>query len=182
VNGEGRPGGGTETADQLAKAKPSVGQIPPVGPIPTADVCLVGALLYSAPSDARDVLRHVRDTDIECPALAAVLSPIHRLIASGSPHGPQLVLDELRRKGELKSLVADKLRAATTSGADSTAARYYAGAVVAESLRRRIAAAGDALTVGAYEVAEAELAPLVARAAAAVEDCAERLQRLRGPS
>lgn len=180
MNGEGRPGGGTETAQEPAKAKASLGQIPPVGPVPTADVCLVGALMYCSPADAAGVVSLVLDDDLESPALAAVLGAIRRLVEAGRPSGPQVVLDELRRTGNLKSLVVDQLCTATTCGAASASAGDYACAVVAESLRRRIAAAGDALTVTAWWAAESSLAPLVTRAAESIGSCASRLATLRG--
>lgn len=157
-------------------------QISPVGPVPSADVCLVGALLYSAPSGAADVLALVHDGDVEQPTLAAVLAAVRRLADSGKPIGPQTTFDELRRVGQLRGGVPDALRDATTCGADSTSARHYAAAVVAGSLRRRVESAGVALTAIAADGAEADIAPLVAWATAACLETAERLRRLRGES
>ncbi len=76
--------------------------------------------------------------------------------------------------------MAEQLKAATTSGADPPAAvRQYAIASVADSLRRRTAAAGAALSAIA-EGAEADIAPMVERAATSVRDCADRLATCGG--
>ncbi|NTY58679.1 hypothetical protein [Mycolicibacterium sphagni] len=180
MNGEGRPSGGTETADQLAKASSSVGQIPPVGPHPGVDVLLVGAALWGGPRLFLASLRFVEDDDIENPALAQVLAAARSLIFADLPHSPQLVLDKLKRSGSLTPAVAEQLKAATTSGADPGAVLHYAAAVVADSLRRRAAAAGAALSAIGERSPEADIAPMVERAAASVRDCAERLAVLRG--
>ncbi|EUA20873.1 hypothetical protein I545_1318 [Mycobacterium kansasii 662] len=70
--------------------------------------------------------------------------------------------------------------AATTSGACSSAARHYAAAVVAESLRRQVESAGSALSAAAGTAPEIDLAALVERAAASISGCAWRLEQLRG--
>jgi replicative DNA helicase len=183
---ECRPTGGTasNTTGQVDTPDPtgSTGQLRPVGPHPSTDVLLVGSLLWwsSSPTDAADVLRHVRDDDISSPALATVLAAIRLLAQTGRPCGPQLVADELRRAGTLTRAVADQLRAATTCGADPLAASHYAAAMVAESLRRRIDSAGHALMLAAQDAAEAELVALVEQTAALVSDCGNRLAVLRG--
>jgi hypothetical protein len=184
---EGRPGGNTnaETAHEpasraTATIPPRGTQIPPVGPHPDVDVLFVGSLLWSTPAYAAEVLAFVLDDDIESPTLAIVLGAVRTLAYAGKPVGPQLVLDELRRFSAIRGDVAEQLKTATTSGADPGAARFYAAAVVADSLRRRVASAGVALTDTARGSAEADLAPLVTRAATACTDCAERLRHLRG--
>lgn len=156
-------------------------QIPPVGPHPGVDVLLVGAALW-APAEAIQLvnLAWVKDEDVENPALATVLSTIRSLMYARQPHSPQLVLDELKRAGSLTEPVAEQLKAATTSGADPNALPQYAAATVADSLRRRTAAAGYALTTIAAEGAEADIAPMVEWAAESVRDCARRLEQLRG--
>lgn len=181
VNGEGRPGN-TETADQLAKATASLGQIPPVGPHPTTGVLLLGALLWSQPAEAAAVLELVTYDDMPTASLSLVLSAVRRLVTAGTPSGPQLVLDALRREGTLKNFALKDLQDAATSGAQPLALREYAAAVVSESLRRRIDSAGVALTTAAADAAEAALAPLVSRATVACLDCAGRLAVLRGES
>jgi hypothetical protein len=127
--------GTTTGADQLAKANASLGQIPPVGPHPTTGVLLVGALLWSEPAEAAAVLELVTDDDLATPSLSLVLSAVRRLVTAGTPPGPQLVLDALRREGTLKHFAAKDLEDATTSGAQPLALRSYAGAVVSEALR-----------------------------------------------
>lgn len=163
-------------------ARMSATQIAPIGPHPSADVLLVGALLWSDPDAAVDVLRLVHDDDLADPPTAAVLAAVRSRADTGRPLGPQLVLDELRRIGQLRGSVPDRLRDATTCGAVAEQARDLAAAVVADSLRRRVESAGHALTTAAGMAAEADLAPMVAAAAAAVSDCAHRLQLLRGDS
>jgi replicative DNA helicase len=141
---------------------------------------LVGSLLWSSSADAADVLDHMRDDDLADPALAAVLAALRRLVDAGRSHGPQLVLDELRRSGTVSTSVAEQLKAATISGADPFAARHYAAATVADSLRRRVESVGAALVSAAEDAAEADLSPLIAQGAASVADCAHRLKLLRG--
>lgn len=182
MNGEGRRGGDTGAADQLAKARASVGQIPPVGPHPSVEVLLVGAALWEADHLALVSLAFVKDDDLDDRALAQVLAAVRSMVYARQPHGPQLVLAELKRSGSLTPAVAERLAAATTSGADPAAVRHYAIAVVAESLRRRAASAGAALSAIAETSAEADIAPMVERAAASVRDCADRLAALRGGS
>jgi replicative DNA helicase len=180
LNGEGRPGG-TETAHQPAKTDShSVRQIPPVGPHPTAGVLLLGASFWASHADAAEVLELVLDADMPSPSLAIVLAAVRRLVARGTPPGPQLVADELRRVGTLKHFAAKDLQDATTCGAQSLAIREYAAAVVSESLRRLIDSAAAALQAAAVECAEDELAPMVARATQSATDCAQRLRHLRG--
>lgn len=161
-------------------ADPTSGQIPPVGPHPSVDVLLVGAVLWEPDRVFLLPLGLVHDDDIENPALAQVLAVARSMVYADQPHGPQLVMAELKRAGALTPAVAEALKAATTSGADPGAVRQYAIAVVADSLRRRAASAGAALTGIAEHTPEADIAPMVERAAASVRDCAERLATLRG--
>lgn len=156
-------------------------QIRSVGPEPAVAEMLVGALLYSSSAEAAAVLALVHDDDVD-PPLSTVLSAIRRLADCGVTPSPQLVLDELKRQGSLTRQVATTLMAATTSGACSSAARHYAGAVVAESLRRQVESAGSALSAAAGTAPEIDLAPLVERAAASISGCAWRLEQLRGES
>lgn len=173
---------GAELARSATYAPASApGQLPPVGPQPTPDLLLVGALLWSIPAvDPRPVLALVADDDVADPALALVLGVVRAMLAAGAPVSPVLVVDQLRRGGEPSKPVADRLMQATAAGAVPFALRAYAAAVVAGSLRRRFESAGAALTAAAAEVAEADLGPMAERAAAAVVDCADRLAALRG--
>jgi replicative DNA helicase len=159
-------------------------QVCPVGAHPGPDALLVGALLWSAPADVASVLRLVRDDDVENPALAEVLAAVRSLNEAHKPHGPQLVLDELRRTARLMrhNGVAGQLQAATTSGADASAAWSYGAAVVAGSLRRRIDSAGIAFQTAASEAAESDLAEHVWVWSSAIAECAGRLRQLRGES
>jgi len=156
-------------------------QIAPVGPHPGVDVLFIGSLLWSGRIEAGIVLAFVHDDDFESTVLSIVVAAIRQLVLAEKPIGPQMVMDELRRTGELTRQVAVQLQAATTSGADSgVPVRHYAAPVVADSLRRRVESAGVALTTAADEMAEDDLAPLVQRAAVSVRDCANRLAALRG--
>lgn len=167
----------------MSKHEPlSAGQIPSVGPTPSAGVLLLGALFFSAPPAAANVLKLVLDDDMPSPSQAAVLSAVRRLVSAGTPPDPQLVLDELKRAGTLKAFAARDLQDAVTCGAQPQAVREYGAAVVSESLRRRIESAGVALTAAASDAAEVALAPLVSRATVSCLDCAGRLAELRGES
>lgn len=156
-------------------------QLPTVGRPPAAEVLLIGALLWPTPGiDPGPVLSLVTDDDLADPLLAEALMVARSLVYAREPIGPVIVLDELRRIGGPRRAVADRLEAATVSGAVPQAIRGYACAVVAASLRRRMESAGAALSAAAESMAEADLGPLAERAAAAVADCAARLEKLRG--
>lgn len=151
--------------------------------IVSADVLLVGALLWAKPSaSTTEVLRLVVDDDIESNAGAEVLAAARRLIESKTPAQAQLVFDELQRVGAIRDHngVRAFLEAATTSGAEPMSLRSYASAVVGRSLRRRIASYGEVLSTAARESAEVELGSHVEQAARVIGDCAERLRTLRG--
>lgn len=156
-------------------------QVSPVGPHPDAATLLLSALMWAPPADSVDVVRLVRDDDLADPALAVLLAAVRALLEGDKPASPQLVADELRRVGNFRGNVPDRLRAATTAGgAVGAAVRCYAAAAVAESLRRRVESAGYALSTAAPSAAESELAPTVATAAVTIADCAHRLAVLRG--
>ncbi|BBZ17074.1 hypothetical protein [Mycolicibacterium gadium] len=140
----------------------------------------LGSLLWSEPVDAAAVLDLVNDDDMATPSLSALVGAVRRLVSAGTPAGPQLVLDAVRREGTLKHFAAKALADAATSGAQPMAAREYAAAVLSESLRRRIESAGRALVSAATDAAEVELAPLVSKVTVACLDCAARLDELRG--
>ncbi|MGO8767968.1 hypothetical protein [Mycobacterium sp.] len=119
-------------------------QIQPIGPHPSVDTLLIGALLWAPVQTAVSVLGLVDDDDLEHPAAATVLAAIRALALAGTPTGPQLVFDELKRTGEATALVLDHLRAAVTSGAEPLAADASAAAVVASRFRRFVANIGNA--------------------------------------
>ena len=145
-----------------------------------ADVHLIGALLYSATADATAVLADVLDDDVESRALAVVLAAVRRLNAVGARHDPVLVLDELRRTGDVSQRgVTDALNAAATCGAEPLAAPQYATAVVAAALRREFESAGTALRSLAAEAPEEDLIERANVMARMIGDCAARLERLR---
>jgi replicative DNA helicase len=158
----------------------TLGQHPPVGPHPVTGVLLIGGLMWLPPADAAEVVAAVLDDDMPTLPLSTVLAAVRRLVSAGTPAGPALVIDELRRAGRLDRVTANHVQDAATSGAQPGAVRSYAAAVLAEALRRRIDSAGTALTAAAADAAEADLAPLVTRAAESVRDCADRLTALRG--
>jgi replicative DNA helicase len=156
-------------------------QAPPIHANPGAAELLVGALMYSTPEEARAVLTYVLDDDVDWP-LTPILAAARRLAGNGVPPSPQLVSDELRRSGKLDRRIAVALASATTSGACAAAARQYAAAAVAESLRARAESAGTALTSAATNAGEVDLAPLATRAAESISDCSNRLAALRSES
>src|SRR6476469_7546828 len=107
-------------------------QIPAVGPTPLIAEVFIGSLLFSTVAEVRDVLRFVDDSDLDEPA-ATVLAAVRALALRGTPPGPPLVSEDLRRRGKYTRSVAVWLNSATTSGACSAAARNYAAVVVAEA-------------------------------------------------
>jgi hypothetical protein len=154
--------------------------MPPVGQTPDLETVFTGTLLWSSPADAAAVLELVADDDLESPALSVLVATIRRLAVAGKPCDAQMTLDELGRDGGVHRGIALALMDATASGAVPQASRFYAAAVVAGSLRRRVESAGHALIAAAEDAAESNLAATVSRATVACLDCAGRLAELRG--
>jgi hypothetical protein len=154
-------------------------QIAAVGPNPLVGELLVGALLFSTVDEVRSVLRFVDDADLDEPA-CTVLHAVRALALRGTPPSPQLVSDDLRRRGKLTRSVSVWLNAATTSGACSSAAKDYAAAVVAQAFRSNVESFGAAMTSMSVTASEAEVATLVERTADGIRSIVSRLQELRG--
>jgi replicative DNA helicase len=154
-------------------------QVRAVGVVPTVSDLFVGALLYSSAAEVLDVARFVDLDDFDEPGRAVVAS-VKALAGRGVPPSPQLVADDLKRQGKLTRSSAVWLTSATTSGACAAAARSYAGAVVAESLRRQTESFGQALVSVSATASEAELASLVETASSRIRYVAARLAELRG--
>jgi replicative DNA helicase len=153
-------------------------QLLPVGPHPAADMLLVGAMLGS-PQERGGVLALVHDDDLVTPALGTVLAEIRGMAERGRRITPQLVLDEVCRRG-VKREVCTALLDATTCGAWPEACRDYAAAVLAAALRRQVESGGATLVSAAVEAAEADLPVIAATVAQRCADIAARLQQLRG--
>jgi hypothetical protein len=154
-------------------------QHPSVGSSPTVGELFVGALMFSTVNETRAVLLFVEDLDVDEPA-ATVLAAVRVLALRGTPPSPQLVRDELKRRGKLTKSTGLWLASATTSGACSSAASAYAGAVVAESFRANVEILGSALIDASTTSSEREVGQLVERAVARLRGIAARLAELRG--
>lgn len=154
-------------------------QLRHTGNMPTEVECFVGALMFSTLPEVREVLRYVADDDVDAPA-RTVLASIRTLTGQGIIPSPQLVSDDLQRRGQRTRQVATWLAAAATSGACASAARHYAGAVVAVSFRRRVNSFGEALRNDAAQAAETDVAYIAERAATNIAAVYGRLQHLRG--
>lgn len=154
-------------------------QIAAVGPTPMIAELFVGALMYSTVIEVRDVLRFVENTDVDEPG-ATVIATVRALALRGTPPSPQLVKDDLTRRGMLTRPVAVWLMSATTSGACASAARNYAAALVAESFRRKVESFGHALTSMSASASEVDIAGVVERATTSIRSIEARLRELRG--
>ena len=151
-------------------------QIPSVGTTPTIAELFIGSLMYSTVAEVRSVLRFVEDSDVDEPA-ATVLAAVRALALRGTPPGPQLVHDDLKRRGKLTRSTGVWLNSATTSGACSSAAASYAGALVAESFRATTESFGHALTSMSETASEIEIGALVENAVARIRGIGARLAR-----
>jgi hypothetical protein len=149
--------------------------VPPVGPTPSVDDLLVGSLLYGDPCGVLDL---VHDDDLADPPTSAVLATIRTL--ADRAVGPQLVLDDLMRRGEASPSVRRALITALTAGAALGAAGDYAAAALAEALRRKVESFGHALQQAADSASEAELGALIAHGATECAGLAARLNAFRG--
>ncbi|GLP83564.1 hypothetical protein TUM20984_49840 [Mycobacterium antarcticum] len=154
-------------------------QLRPVGADATIAHLFIGALLFSTPTEVQAVLRHVELDDFDEPA-RSVLGSIKTVAGQGAPSSSELVKDDLRRRGKLTRERAVWLASATTSGACASAARHYAAAAVAESLRRLTESFGAALCEVAESGAETNVAHLADAAAARIRGVSVRLGELRG--
>jgi hypothetical protein len=176
------PGSGaivsTATVDATS-IRPSGRQISAVGPAPGVEDLFVGALLFSTVAEVSAVARFIESEDLDQPA-STVLASIKALASRGVPPGPQLVKDDLQRRGKFTRTVAKWLAAATTSGACSSAARDYAAALLAEAFRRQVESFGVALAAAAPSAAEGDVARLAEQASARIRYTFGRLTELRG--
>ena len=153
-------------------------QIHAVGPVPDVGELFVAALMYSTAAEVNSVLKPVHDDDVDTP-LSELLGIVRSLAAQGVPPSPQLVADELKRRGALNRRLGTALAAVATTGACSTAARHYAAAVVHQALRRKVESYGAALVSAADNGTEESLRSIVEQATAAILETADRLAQLR---
>jgi hypothetical protein len=154
-------------------------QIHSVGAMPTEVECFIGALMYGSVDEARAVLGYVLDDDLDHPA-RTVLSSIRTLCGRGVIPSPQLVSDDLRRRGKLTRSVAAWLATTATTGACASAARHYASACLATSFRRQVESFSAALPTAASTGSEVDVAHIAEQAATRIAATYARLQHLRG--
>jgi replicative DNA helicase len=154
-------------------------QIRAVGPTPSLADLYVGALLFSTPAEVLEVARYVDVEDIDEPG-QTVYSSVVALARRAVPPSSQLVLDDLKRQGKLTRTRGLWLASATASGACASAARAYAAAVVAESLRRQTESLGQALVSASERYSEVEISKLAETVSSRLRYIAGRLTELRG--
>jgi replicative DNA helicase len=157
-------------------------QIRAIGPTPTLADLFVGSLLFSTPAEVLEVARFVVIEDIEPEPGQTVYSSVLALARRAVPPSSQLVLDDLKRRGQLTRTRGLWLASATTSGACASAARAYAAAILAESLRRQAESMGQALISASESYSEVELAKLGGIVSTRLGYIAGRLTELRGES
>ena len=176
------PIGRTPNTDE--EAAPSGGGTPrhlaPVGRPATIEELTIGALLYSTATEATTITQHLLADDFNTPAASVVFKALESIADLGVPPGPELVADDLRRRGWWDRPVATWLAAATVSGACPPAARHYAAGIVAQSLRRNIESFGAALQSAADTASEPELHHLVGTGSQRIQNITDRLSMLRG--
>lgn len=115
----------------------------------------LGALLWLDAPNALDACRHVEpETDLVDPRLIKLMAAIVRLAERGIAPDPVAVELDLRGSGDVTGaeqtkaaglLLIDLYGQAVTAGSVS----YYRSALLSESLRRRVAMAGERLTQAA---------------------------------
>jgi replicative DNA helicase len=152
----------------------------PVGRPATIAELAIGALLYSSAAEATSITQHLLADDFNDPSASTVFKSLESIADLDIPPGPELVADDLRRRGWWNRPVATWLSTATVSGACPPAARQYAAAVVADSLRRQVESLGTALRSAASSASEVELHHLVVTGTHRIHNITERLARLRG--
>lgn len=152
----------------------------PVGPAPSTAELLVCALLYSSGFTVIQIAEFIdADADLDEPPRRAYRAIVSLAQLHISP-APELVLDELRRTGQLDRQTACWLATALTAGAPPEAARRYAAIVVADCLRRQVESWSLTLLAAAGAAAEDELTVLVDRLVQTFCATFGRLGALRG--
>ena len=152
----------------------------PLGPHPSAAELLVCALLYSSCPTVVQIAEFVdADADLDEPARTGYRTVVELARRDIAP-APELVLDELRRRGSLNRPTACWIAAAATAGAPPETARCYAAIVVSNSLRRQVNSWGTALVTAADNASEGELKVTVDTFAPAMSYTFGRLAVLRG--
>jgi hypothetical protein len=168
------------TATTRRKATKAKGaQILPVGKPPTFAELFVGALMFSTPSEACAVLKYVEDSDVDEPAIT-ILATVRALALRGTPPSPQLVKDDLMRRGQWDRPVAVWLNKALTSGACDSARGNYGAAVVSQAFRVKVESLGSAMVSAFDKASEDEIAAMVERTATTIRSVGARLAELRG--
>jgi replicative DNA helicase len=175
----------TEFRNTDEEAAPNAGggaprHLQPVGRPASIEELAIGALLYSTASEVIVITQHVIADDFNTPAASTVFKALESIADLGVPPGPELVADDLRRRGWWDRPVATWLGAATVSGACPPAARQYAAGIVAQSLRRSIESLGTALQSAADTASETELHHLVVTGTRRIQNITDRLTQLRG--
>lgn len=157
----------------------------PVGPEPTTETVLLGALLGAPADEIRRVVPLILD-DLDEPGSRAVAEAVLNLAQAGRPHDGHAVGDELQRRGryagETGQLIKRRLLDAITTGyaSNDLAAATYAAAVCANAFRQRFELVGKALVEAASTFPEEDLLTLLRQAGTDCVRHAKRLAALRG--
>jgi hypothetical protein len=175
----GRPGVPPPASPKGGGCLMSEIQLRAIGPDPTVADLFVGALLYSTVAEVLEVVRYVNLEDIDEPG-QAVFESVVALARRAIPPSSQLVLDDIKRRGKLTRTRGLWLASATASGACASAARAYAAALVAESLRRQTESLGHALVTASATYSEVEISKLAETGLTRLRYVAGRLTELRG--
>lgn len=133
----------------------------------TADRAFVGCLLWLDAASAVDACQHVDPlADLVDPRLTKVFASVGRLAERGIAPDPLAVELDLRGSGDLSGgeqikaaglLLAELYGQAVSAGSVG----YYRHALLSDSLRRRVALAGERLTQAAETGSDDALIPAV---------------------
>ena len=155
----------------------------PQGQVPAAlapEPALLACLLNADQPTAATILAAIHDEDVADPALRGVLAVARRVVASGAPPQPVLVLADARARGELST--ATEVRDGALLLADLAAEvtvvaawRHYLTAVVQDAVRRRALEAGTRIAQAAEGAPLDTLLDLMVTETAAVHLVAARL-------
>lgn len=156
----------------------TVGQYPPVGPMPTNARLLLSGLLWADTSTVLNTALLVHAEDLDEPhrsVYAAILA-----CARDGVTGPRIVLDRLTRAGEASELVRDELVGATTAGGIAEVVPTYAAAVLGERFRAACESYGQGVLGWAADGSEAELWHAITSHGTQLRKLADRLAEARG--
>lgn len=156
----------------------SIGQHPPIGPIPSNARLLLSGLIWANSTTVLAALQLVYPTDLD-QAHGEILDAIAKCAESGST-GPRAILDRLTREGRATQSVSNELVHAATAGGIPEQWQQYAAQVLAERFRAACESFAQSVLGWTADGSESELWHGITSAGTQLRLLADRLTNARG--